>query len=174
MIHKAILDERGCDTFFSTSSPAINSKFRLAFSGRVTNRSNSSPVINRVWITTLHLDRLLCLQYRRICHENQAFRSRLWWAFAAGGERFYVTFSGSRSAQLCDTCGSLQRLRLKQQGRLMPLLSLSSATSICFWRVSFVLTARIHRIQSQRASGVMSFHNASASGEAASAACKAS
>src|SRR6476469_8848072 len=73
------------------------------------------------------------------------------------------------STQLCDTSGSLQRLRLKQQGRLMPLLSLSSATSMCFWRVSGVLTARTQRIQSQRASGVISFHKASAFGEVAKA-----
>jgi hypothetical protein len=78
------------------------------------------------------------------------------------------------SAQLCDTSGSLQRLRLKQQGRLIPLFSLSSATSICFWRVSGVLTARIQRIQSQRASGVISFHKASAFGEAAKAFSKSS
>src|SRR5689334_12356698 len=56
----------------------------------------------------------------------------------------------------------------------MPLLSLSSATSICFWRVSGVLTARIQRIQSQRASGVISFHKASALGEVAKAFLKSS
>src|SRR5215212_9189672 len=56
----------------------------------------------------------------------------------------------------------------------MPLLSLSSATSICFWRVSGVLTARIQRIQSQRASGVISFHKASALGEVAKAFFKSS
>src|SRR5690349_10058533 len=56
----------------------------------------------------------------------------------------------------------------------MPLLSLSSATSICFWRVSAVLTARIQRTQSQRASGVISFHKASASGDAAKACFKSS
>src|SRR5690348_3454584 len=87
---------------------------------------------------------------------------------------FSVTYFGSRSVQLCDTSGSLQRLRLKQQGRLIPLLSLSSATSICFWRVSAVLTARIQRIQSQRASGVISFHRASALREVASAFLKSS
>ena len=92
--------------------------------------------------------------------------------------RTYYSFSvvcvGSRSTQLCDTSGSLHRLRLKQQGRLIPLLSLSSATSICFWRVSGVLTARIQRIQSQRASGVISFHKASAFGEVAKAFFKSS
>src|SRR5215216_4803740 len=82
---------------------------------------------------------------------------------------FSVACIGSRSTQLCDTSGSLQRLRLKQQGRRIPLLSLSSATSICFWRVSGVLTARIQRIQSHRASGVISFHNASAFGDVANA-----
>src|SRR5258708_38878031 len=56
----------------------------------------------------------------------------------------------------------------------MPLLSLSSATSICFWRVSGVLTARIQRIQSQRASGVISSHKASALGEVANAFLKSS
>src|SRR5260221_12749113 len=65
-------------------------------------------------------------------------------------------------------------LRLKQQGLLMPLLSLSNATSICFWRVSGVLTALIQRIQSQWASGVMSFHKASALGEEDSAFFKSS
>src|SRR5688572_18116932 len=87
---------------------------------------------------------------------------------------FHVSYFGSRSSQLCDTSGSLQRLRLKQQGRRIPLFSLSSATSICFWRVSGVLTARIQRIQSQRASGVISCHKASASGEAAKAFSKSS
>lgn len=56
----------------------------------------------------------------------------------------------------------------------MPLLSLSSATSICFWRVSGVLTARIQRTQSQRASGVISCQTASALGEAANAIFKSS
>src|SRR5919202_6599136 len=51
----------------------------------------------------------------------------------------------------------------------MPLLSLSSATSMCFWRVSGVLAARIQRIQSLRARGVISFHTASAFGEVAKA-----
>jgi len=54
----------------------------------------------------------------------------------------------------------------------MPLLSLSSATSICFWRVSGVLTARIQRIQSQRARGVISCHKASAFGDVANACFK--
>src|SRR5215813_654166 len=87
---------------------------------------------------------------------------------------FYFTCFGSRRVQLCDTSGSLQRLRLKQQGRRIPLLSLSSATSICFWRVSGVLTARIQRIQSQRASVVISCHTASAIGDDASVFFKSS
>src|SRR3989344_8561156 len=81
---------------------------------------------------------------------------------------------GTRSAPLFDREGSEHRLRLKQQGRRIPLLSLSSATFICFWRVSEVLTARIHRIQSQRARGVISFHKASAVGETNSAFFKSS
>lgn len=73
------------------------------------------------------------------------------------------------STQLWETEGSEQRLRLEQHGRLMPRLSLKMATLICFWRVSSVLTARIQRIQSQRASGVISFHKAWAFGESDSA-----
>src|SRR5262249_18436888 len=45
---------------------------------------------------------------------------------------------------------------------------------ICFWRVSAVLTARIQRIQSQWASGLISSHIASAFGEAANACFKSS
>src|SRR5579872_520898 len=90
-------------------------------------------------------------------------------------QRVYsVVCVGSRSTQLCDTSGSLQRLRLKQHGLLMPLLSFDRATSICFWRVSRVLTARIQRIQSQRALGVISFHKASAFGEVTKAFLKSS
>src|SRR5262245_39732219 len=45
---------------------------------------------------------------------------------------------------------------------------------MCFWRVSGVLTARIQRIQSHRAIGVISFHKASALGEVAKAFFKSS
>src|SRR5258708_8047877 len=73
-----------------------------------------------------------------------------------------MVWVGSRSTQLCDTYGSVHKLRLKQHGLLVPLLSFDRTTSICFWRVSGVLTARIQRIQSQRAIGVISIHRSSA------------
>ncbi len=55
---------------------------------------------------------------------------------------------GARRTPLCETDGSVQRFRLKQQGRRIPAVSFESATSIRRLRVSSFLVARIHRIQS--------------------------
>lgn len=49
-------------------------------------------------------------------------------------------------------------LLLKQHGRRSPALSFERATSIRRCRVSDRLVARIQRIHSQRAAGVISIH----------------
>ena len=57
----------------------------------------------------------------------------------------------------------------KQQGRRFPLASMSQAFSIRCLRVSSCLAELTHRIQSRRAMGVISTHNACAGGAAARA-----
>ena len=76
---------------------------------------------------------------------------------------------GSRSTPFCDTAGSVQRLRLKQQGRRIPAMSLEQATSMRRRRVSGWFVARIQRIQSHRACGVICIQSACASGTASRA-----
>jgi hypothetical protein len=67
--------------------------------------------------------------------------------------------AGSRSTPLRDIKGSVHWLRLKQQAARFPDLSFESAFSIRIARVSGFLVEPIQRIQSQRATGVMSIHN---------------
>jgi len=61
---------------------------------------------------------------------------------------------------------------LKQQAARFPDLSFESVFSIRIARVSRFLVAPIQRIQSQRATGVMSIHMLRTGGSAASAAAK--
>jgi len=86
--------------------------------------------------------------------------------------RTYYSSLGSRSTPLFDTAGSVQRLRLKQHGLRAPALSFEQATSIRRFRVSGCLVARIHRIQSQRAIGVISIHSLCTCGLSIRALCK--
>ena len=78
----------------------------------------------------------------------------------------------SRSMPLRDIEGSVHRLRLKQQAARFPDLSFESVFSIRIARVSRFLVAPIQRIQSQRATGVISIHNLRASGSDANASAK--
>lgn len=64
------------------------------------------------------------------------------------------------STPLFDTAGSQHMLRLKQQGRRSPDFNFEAATSIRRLRVSDDLVEPIHRIQSQRAIGMILFHSA--------------
>jgi hypothetical protein len=61
---------------------------------------------------------------------------------------------------------------LKQQAARFPDLSFESVFSIRIARVSRFLVEPIQRIQSQRATGVMSIHNLRASGSDANASAK--
>jgi hypothetical protein len=79
---------------------------------------------------------------------------------------------GSRSTPLRDTEGSVHWLRLKQHAARLPDLSLESVFSIRIVRVSGFLVEPFQRIQSQRASGVMSIHRLPAFTSAASARAK--
>jgi hypothetical protein len=79
---------------------------------------------------------------------------------------------GSRSTPLRDIEGSVHRLRLKQQAARFPDLSFESVFSIRIARVSQFLVESIHRIQSQRATRVMSIHNLRACGSDANASAK--
>ena len=72
---------------------------------------------------------------------------------------FPMASVGSRSTPLRDIKGSVHWLRLKQQAARFPDLSFESAFSIRIARVSGFLVEPIQRIQSQRATGVMSIHN---------------
>ena len=76
---------------------------------------------------------------------------------------------GSRSTPLRDINGSVHWLRLKQQAARFPDLSFESVFSIRIARVSALRVAPIQRIQSQRATGVMSIHNLRTSGSDANA-----
>lgn len=72
------------------------------------------------------------------------------------GVRVIVDYNdSSMSMPLCDTLGSVQRLRLKQHGRRSPERSFTQAMSILRKRVAAFLVARIQRTQSQRACGVI-------------------
>ncbi len=64
----------------------------------------------------------------------------------------------SKSTPLFDTSVSVHKLRLKQQGLRIPASSLERATSILLLRVPRFFVARIQRIQSQCAAGVVSSH----------------
>src|SRR5215471_19668033 len=79
---------------------------------------------------------------------------------------------GSSSTPLRDTEGSVHWLRLKQHTARLPDLSLENIFSIRMVRVSGFLVEPIQRIQSQRASGVMSVHRLRAFASAASARAK--
>src|SRR5580704_3087445 len=79
---------------------------------------------------------------------------------------------GSRSTPLRDIEGSVHSLRLKQQAARFPDLSFESVFPIRIVRVSRFLVEPIQRIQSQRATGVMSIHNLRACGSDASASAK--
>ena len=68
--------------------------------------------------------------------------------------------------------GSVHSLRLKQQAARFPDLSFESVFSIRIVRVSGFLVERIQRIQSQRATGVMSIHTPRASGSDARASAR--
>ena len=80
-----------------------------------------------------------------------------------------VDYTESRSTPLFDTSGTVHSVRLKQQGLRFPALSFDMATSILRCRVSACFVALIQRIQSQRAIGVISFHNVFAGGAASKA-----
>jgi hypothetical protein len=79
---------------------------------------------------------------------------------------------GSRSTPLRDIEGSVHWLRLKQQAARFPDLSFESVFSTRIVRVSPFLVEPIQRIQSQRATGVMSIHNPRTCGSDASASAK--
>src|SRR5262249_30618790 len=79
---------------------------------------------------------------------------------------------GSRSTPLRDINGSVHWLRLKQQAARFPDLSFESVFSIRIARVSGFLVAPIQRIQSQRATGVISVHKRFTCGSAARALLK--
>jgi hypothetical protein len=83
--------------------------------------------------------------------------------------RFSAAGVGSRSTPLCDIEGSVHWLRLKQQAARFPDLSFESVFSIRIVRVPAFLVDPIQRIQSQRATGVMSVQTLRASGSDASA-----
>src|SRR6185295_4167924 len=85
---------------------------------------------------------------------------------------FPIAGVGSRSTPLRDIEGSVHWLRLKQQAARFPDLSFESVFSIRIARVSRFLVEPIQRIQSQRATGVMSIHNLRACGSDASASAK--
>src|SRR5215472_4216660 len=74
---------------------------------------------------------------------------------------------GSRSTPLCDIEGSVHSLRLKQQAARFPDLSFESVFSTRIARVAGFLVEPIQRIQSQRATGVISIHTPRASGSEA-------
>ena len=94
----------------------------------------------------------------------------------AGREGRTVGFSsagvGSRSTPLRDINGSVHWLRLKQQAARFPDLSFDSVFSIRIVRVSGFLVDPIQRIQSQRATGVISVHTLRARGSDANALLK--
>jgi hypothetical protein len=73
---------------------------------------------------------------------------------------------------LRDIEGSVHRLRSKQQAARFPDRSFDSVFSIRIVRVSRLLVEPIQRIQSQRATGVMSIHNLPACGSDASASAR--
>jgi hypothetical protein len=79
---------------------------------------------------------------------------------------------GSSSTPLRDIEGSVHWLRLKQQAARFPDLSFDSVFSIRIARVSRFFVEPIQRIQSQRATGVMSSHNLRTGGSDANASAK--
>ena len=66
--------------------------------------------------------------------------------------------SGSRSLPFLDRSGSVHEARLKQQGRLFPLVIFEMLTSTRRLRVSVFFVALTQRTHSQRAIGVISCH----------------
>jgi len=138
------------------------------------------PVAERL----LHQENVLPTQiYQELTAAIERFRQKLpdvknWVDLpmeATGMNRAFILYmiscacTGSRSAPLCETEGSVQMFRLKQHGLRSPCVSFEQATSIRCLRVSGCLVALIQRIQSQRALGVIFIQRACACGTARSA-----
>src|SRR6185503_16668910 len=78
-------------------------------------------------------------------------------------------YTASTSLPFFERSGSVHAARSKKHGRRFPDRSLEMPTSTRRLRVSGFVVALIQRTHSQRAVGVMSFHNSEMSGASARA-----